>query len=281
MKNNMKETDYYKSGKHLTNVLAAREKANNQSRANKQKRIDEYNLSPNRCKHCDTAMVYQRKTNKFCGSSCAATHNNSNRAPRSSESRKKTSIAMKGKSKPYTSRKRISGWHCKIMWSTCPVCNILFYSKGWTNPKKSCGKSECRVHLSVGNRTYTNGRRKLFYYFNKHQDKTVLLESTWEYNLAVWLDEQNIEWIRPSYIKWTDASDKERLYYPDFYLPALNLYLDPKNPTAMKKDAFKMAQVSKLVDILYGNVIPIQQSIISRVEKSNFRPMVPNHEFYH
>lgn len=265
MKNNMKLTSYYQSGQQVTNILLAREKATVQSQLNKQKRIYDYNTSPTLCKECTCALDYEHRKNKFCSNSCAALFNNKNRKPRSIESREKTSNALKGKLKP---RRIIDNskhvLFCRISWNQCPVCNTMFYSKGWGIPLKCCGKTECVVHLKVGNRPYKNGRRKIFYYFNKHQCKEVMLESTWEYELAKWLDTNNIKWIRPTYIKWFDSvKNKERLYYPDFYLPDIDLFLDPKNPTAMKIDAYKMSQVEKIIPIVYGNLDKIKQSIMS------------------
>ncbi len=272
----MKTTEYYKSGDHLKNILSARELAAVASQKNKQARIDAYSLSPICCANCNTPIDYNLKRNKFCSSSCSAIYNNSKRAPRSQESRDKTSRALAGIKRINQPAQTYLNKFSKIQWNTCGCCNKLFYTKTWSSPRKSCGAVECKTHLSVGNRTYTNGRRKLFYYFNKHQNKTVLLESTWENNLALWLDENNIVWERPLYIKWYDEStQKERLYYPDFYLPIFDLYLDPKNPTAMKFDAYKMSQVEKLIPILYGNPEKIIQSLLSEYKDSNLGPPGP------
>jgi hypothetical protein len=41
-------------------------------RANKQKKMDQYNLSPEYCSHCDTPLSFDHKKNKFCSHSCAA-----------------------------------------------------------------------------------------------------------------------------------------------------------------------------------------------------------------
>jgi hypothetical protein len=76
------------------------------------------------------------------------------------------------------------------------------------------------------------------------------------------MDERKIVWFRPKFIKWFDTRvNKERLYYPDFYLPALDLYLDPKNGTAMKKEAHKMATVEKLIPIIYGELSMIKDKL--------------------
>ena len=42
----------------------------------KQKRIEEYNLSPTKCKHCGKVLDYEHRNNKFCCCSCAASFNN-------------------------------------------------------------------------------------------------------------------------------------------------------------------------------------------------------------
>ena len=61
----------------------------------------------------------------------------------------------------------------------------------------------------------------------------VLLDSSWEECLAIRLDALGVVWLRPNDpIKWTDISGKTHNYFPDFYLPIQDLYLDPKNPHA-------------------------------------------------
>lgn len=262
MKNDMKNTDYYTSGRHKENALKAREKALMQAQANKQKRVLQYDLSPTLCLHCSNPLSYRFRKNKFCNSSCAASYNNLRRPPRSEESRNKTSLSMTGKVRP--NQKPPTYSFCKIQWNTCGNCQKIFYTRTWSNSRKSCGSTECKTHLSVGNRPYRNGRRKLFCYFNKHQNKEVILESSWEYDLAQWLDQRNIVWERPSYIKWFDEKNKkQRLYYPDFYLTEHNIYLDPKNPTSLKIEIDKMTSVEKLIPIRYGDINDIKNYILS------------------
>lgn len=270
---NMRETEYYKSGAHTKNILKARELSKIKQEQLKQERISSYNENPSQCKQCDEPFDYQHRHNKFCSKSCAAKFNNKSR-PNGHPSRTKNNESRREKIKEDRKNNPRSSTvkFCKIQWIICPVCQKNFYVHGWSRhyKRKSCGSQECKTHLSVGVRTYTNGRRKLFYYFNKHQNKTVLLESSWEYDLAQWLDEQNIVWGRPRYIKWYDEiKQKERLYYPDFYLPEINLYLDPKNPTAMKLEKYKMDQVSKLIPLVYGNLQKIKQNVLSGISDLN------------
>ena len=46
------------------------------NQANKGKRISLYNENPKLCEECNRGITYQKRSNKFCGSSCAATYNN-------------------------------------------------------------------------------------------------------------------------------------------------------------------------------------------------------------
>lgn len=82
----------------------------------------------------------------------------------------------------------------------------------------------------------------------------VWLDSTWELVLAKRLDELQIKWIRPEPIPWTDNNGLIHNYFPDFYLPEHNLYLDPKNPQAIK------VQKKKIETLLqqYNNIVIIE-----------------------
>ena len=70
--------------------------------------------------------------------------------------------------------------------------------------------------------------------------KGILLESSWELALATRLDNIGVEWTRPAPIPWTDKEGLKHNYFPDFYLPEYDLYLDPKNPQARKVQKKKL-----------------------------------------
>jgi hypothetical protein len=79
----------------------------------------------------------------------------------------------------------------------------------------------------------------------------IMLDSSWELELAKRLDECNITWIRPNPLPWIDKDGIIHNYFPDFYLPEYNLYLDPKNPQVIK------VQNEKLKCLLsqYDNIV--------------------------
>lgn len=73
--------------------------------------------------------------------------------------------------------------------------------------------------------------------------KDTWFDSKWEERLAISLDNNNIQWERPKIgFVWTDKGNK---YYPDFYLPDFNIYLDPKNSYLQIKDATKINEAQK------------------------------------
>jgi hypothetical protein len=94
--------------------------------------------------------------------------------------------------------------------------------------------------------------------------KGILLDSSWELALAKRLDELNVSWIRPEPIEWVDSKGLKRNYFPDFYLPEYEIYLDPKNPHAIK------VQKKKIDALLeqHSNII-----ILDSLDKcSTYRP---------
>jgi hypothetical protein len=86
-------------------------------------------------------------------------------------------------------------------------------------------------------------RRKMIEY------NGVMLDSTWELELAKRLDSLNIKWVRPEPLPWTDLQGKTHNYFPDFYLVDYGLYLDPKNSYAMEVQQQKLNIICKMYNI--------------------------------
>jgi hypothetical protein len=86
--------------------------------------------------------------------------------------------------------------------------------------------------------------------FIDKRNRKFIFDSHWEDALALRLDELDIFWIRPDPIKWIDHDGKSHNYFPDFYLPDHNLYLDPKNSYAEKKQSEKLSIVAKQINLI-------------------------------
>jgi hypothetical protein len=100
--------------------------------------------------------------------------------------------------------------------------------------------------------------------YTKTDGTVVQLDSSWEEALAKRLDATGVQWTRPDPIKYVDHNNVTRNYFPDFYLPDYDIYLDPKNPYAIK------AQIKKIecLTLQIKNLIIIK----SLKECNNFIP---------
>lgn len=119
-----------------------------------------------------------------------------------------------------------------------------------------------KIRLGALNSNHRRLRRGIVEY------KGVLLDSSWELTLAKRLDQLGIVWTRPDPLKWIDEFGVSHNYFPDFYLPDYDLYLDPKNPHAAK------VQKNKLTLLLrqYNNIHII--SSLSECEKFNIEDIL-------
>lgn len=220
----------------------------------------------NKCLNCQK----ETKT-KFCSKSCAAIYNNK---------RRKWSIEVKEKISNSLMGRKLSEEHkskcikilnevnrlgknikkgAKIVSEKeiiCKICGKVFKTKY----RKTCSK-ECQTVASVKIRSYQNGSRKSIWFTSKYAGK-VLLESSWEVEIANFLDNNNINWIRPKHLKWEDINGKIRLYFPDFYLIDAKIYIDPKNPYCIKRDEYKIKYFKNKIKLYYGNVDYLKKIII-------------------
>jgi len=229
------------------------------------------------CLQCGTLFHTKENKGKFCSSSCAAKYSNTRRDFKpSTDNRLKTANCKKCNSEIevniranvencYCSdckkdidsnrRRKIKNNATKTVEIICKICKKPFYTNAYsTNKPAQCCSRDCRTIASTKIRPYQNGSRKITYYFNKWQGYEVLLESSWEVKVAQYLDAHEIEWIRPEPVKWIDKNNVDHLYYPDFFIPKLNLFVDPKNPYCMEKDIEKIQIVSKNLPLIVGNV---------------------------
>lgn len=89
--------------------------------------------------------------------------------------------------------------------------------------------------------------------------KGVKLDSKYEYEVAKNLDESHIKWKRPSYMIWKDENGIKHRYYPDFYLPEFNVYLDPKNDYLInnKSKRFGISDFDKISKVQQQNGVKI------------------------
>lgn len=80
--------------------------------------------------------------------------------------------------------------------------------------------------------------------------RTFKFDSKWEDALADRLDYLDVIWDRPKPIQWIDKDGISHNYFPDFYLPDNDLYLDPKNSYAEEQQKEKLEIVSKQINLV-------------------------------
>jgi len=72
----------------------------------------------------------------------------------------------------------------------------------------------------------------------------------WEVDVAKWLDENNISWVRPNNPIEYEWNGKTHLYFPDFYLPEHDIFVEVKGYET-ERDTCKWAEVPNLLTIKY------------------------------
>lgn len=125
----------------------------------------------------------------------------------------------------------------------CVICNTDF--KNNNKNVKTCGEECYKKLCSKNSKENPNCGGETNY--KKYRYKGIWMDSSWEKELAEWMDKNNILWERDRkhILWWTDENGKKRRYYPDFYLPTYNLYVDTKNPYLMEYDKNKISCVLK------------------------------------
>lgn len=190
-------------------------------------RIDAYNTSPNKCQWCGIDLVYDRKNNKFCSSSCAAQHNNRNRQPMSIETKDRIRKAVIGN----------LPWNkglAPIITKKCVVCGSEFnverlqFKSGSRLSKAKCCSGECgntlmrqsvqiKANERVANRTHSGWMtRPTLSYAEKFFDQVLKdrgLEGKYHINFPV---------NKRKELGLCDDSN----YFLDFYFPDFKLDLE-------------------------------------------------------
>lgn len=207
------------------------------------------------CNHCNKKFQNKPFNKLYCSRSCSTTTGNLLRPPRSVESKLKTSktiskLISEGKYIGTHGPKIYVALHTKLFGLyNCHHCDIQFWR---LIPKQKCCSISCRDSIRSQNKC----RKTQILYFNKADNKNIILQSTWELKIAEWLDTNNIIWERPSKrFKWYDPLlCKSRTYLPDFYLPDFNYYLDVKNPIKIKEDKIKLSILCSQFSLFVGNI---------------------------
>lgn len=113
-----------------------------------------------------------------------------------------------------------------------------------------CHNAETKAKLSaIGLANKYQRVCKSSHKFIDKRGREFIFDSSWEDALANRLDSLDIVWTRPDPIEYK-LNGKIRNYFPDFYLPAYDLYLDPKNPYCKDQQKDKLEIVTKIINLV-------------------------------
>jgi len=204
------------------------------------------------CKECRTVFTQLPSENKqFCNRSCSVSHSNKNRIM-SEETKNKIRIGREKYLLLHPKPEKSSPPFCKIKFRECKQCKqpfLLYRNKNNSyTTRKTCSdacKSTLLSNQAKKHNLGGNWNRKSTWYISPIAGR-VHLESSWELKLAKDLDFNLINWNRPkrSFV-WISKKQTSHKYYPDFYLPDYDCYIDPKNEFLQMQDEFKIKYVIK------------------------------------
>lgn len=214
---------------------------------------EKYNQNPKHCKECNVRLPFKQRMNDFCSRECAQTFLSRKRIQNGwimTEDHKEK-IANTLRNKP---RKKYT--------NICEACGKEYtHNDSQKARNKTCSKICARDLMSI-NASVGVLKRSSIQYLNPFTNKNVVLQSSWEVEVADWLGDNDIVWIRPKAVPWVDSKGKTHRYYADFYLPEHDLYIDPKNPWVIKLHQEKIDQLEKKINLVYGNV----QEVIAGIQ---------------
>lgn len=103
--------------------------------------------------------------------------------------------------------------------------------------------------------------------------KQCILESSYELRTSTILNELNIKWLRPTFLYWIDDDGKRHRYYPDFFVPEYNIFIDPKNDYLIKRDSRKIElvqQQNNIVILVLSNSEINKETIEKKLHQCSF-----------
>jgi hypothetical protein len=199
-------------------------------------KLDEYFLNLNKCMECGKLA---KKDNTFCNASCAAKHSNRERAKSGWTPSEEQREAVRNSLYKFHSDEKNQVKYTRI--SQCNFCNKWF-ANNIRRTKRTCS-DECRSAILSKTATKNkmmggNKNTRAHGWYESPRAGRVWLESSYEYKVAVDLDKNNVNWIRPKYLNYGTKK-----YFADFYLVDYDVYLDPKNDYLITMDQEKIEQV--------------------------------------
>lgn len=126
-------------------------------------------------------------------------------------------------------------------------------------------KSSEKIKNTIKNKVQNNEWHKSLSPKKRIKYKDVWLDSKWEFEVANYLDKNNIIWEIPiNYFEY-EFNNEYHKYYPDFYLPQYDKYIEVKG-YEREKDLVKYTTIKDLIIIKSKEIKNIQKNIFNIFE---------------
>lgn len=144
-----------------------------------------------------------------------------------------------------------------VIEKRCLTCGKKFEAKKWG--RKTCSV-ECERHAPGRSGGYRpNSTRKV-----RSQYKGFWMDSGAERKFAELLDQNKIEWVKntTTAFGYRDKEGKQRKYYPDFYLPKYDYWVEIKGRWYQNKnDTLKLDAVGQNIEMQIHNKIRLPSCV--------------------
>lgn len=220
------------------------------------------------CPACSN--IFNPKTSwgikKFCSNSCAAKFRNKERGPRSQETKNKISNWAKNNPRGFVADPTKSGlgWKSpgisgkksksKLICTICAECGNTF-----TYRYASSNRKYCSVSCTNKNKYHPNSNKVHRKVYNGIQ-----LDSGGEYNFVILLEKYNIKWIKNKHISFPfiKSDGKKSNYWPDFYLPDYNFWVEIKGKRYIRPDdELRRKAVGNNIELIMSHEIRLPKCI--------------------
>ena len=249
---------------------------------NAAQRLIDWQSTKHICEHCGKVMAIKYGSGRFCSKSCANTHSHTE------ESKQKISIGMKNfisingtalqeANGNKTALLRYGIFNARYSYSqnpkVCCVCGKQIpYSQ---RVNKTCSKECYRLLMSnnakerkFGGLTNGGGLR------SKHGSyKSIHCDSTFELIYLIYCLENNINIQRNTKaFSYINSCGVRKRYYPDFYMPDTDTYIEVKGYKDCNVDLKLEAVKSQgyKINILYKNTIAELLAFINKKFNTNY-----------
>lgn len=179
-----------------------------------------------------------------------------NRGPMSQSTKDKISASAKANPVGFATNPSAFGGdkksHTRVTM-TCQECSEKFIVRKSETHRKYCGQA-----CSNKNKRHENSNRKLRSVYQGYQ-----MDSGAELAFAQLLDQHEIKWEKNSSrsFPFVDSQGKDRLYYPDFYLPDHDYWVEIKGKRYIREDdQLRLAAVGN-IELIMSNAIRLPKCV--------------------